>query len=86
MVLNEGRYRRGIGRQAEAHIRAISLDLDDTLWPIGPIMVQAEAALKQWLCAHAPGAMALYSQPEWVQQAHAEATGVAIQPINVIDL
>lgn len=25
-------------------------------------------------------------QPEWVQQAHAEATGVAIQPINVIDL
>ena len=25
-------------------------------------------------------------QPEWVQQAHAEATGVAIQSINVIDL
>jgi 5,5'-dehydrodivanillate O-demethylase len=25
-------------------------------------------------------------QPEWVQHAHAEATGVAIQPISVIDL
>jgi len=55
------------------HIRAISLDLDDTLWPIGPIMVQAEAALKQWLSAHAPGAMALYSQPDWVQQARSQA-------------
>ena len=54
-------------------IRAISLDLDDTLWPIGPIMVRAEQALKQWLLAHAPGAAALYRQPEWVQQARSRA-------------
>jgi 5,5'-dehydrodivanillate O-demethylase len=25
-------------------------------------------------------------QPAWVQQAHAEATGVAIQPMQVLDL
>jgi len=56
-----------------SRILAISLDLDDTLWPIGPIMVQAEAALRQWLGAHAPGAMALFSQPEWVQQARSQA-------------
>ena len=54
-------------------IRAISLDLDDTLWPIGPIMARAEQALHQWLDAHAPGAFALYRQPEWVQQARSQA-------------
>ncbi len=56
-----------------SRIRAISLDLDDTLWPIGPIMARAEQALKQWLGAHAPGAMALYDQPEWVRQARSRA-------------
>ena len=54
-------------------IRAISLDLDDTLWPIGPIMAHAEQALKQWLGANAPGAKALYDQAEWVQQARRRA-------------
>ena len=55
------------------HIRAISLDLDDTLWPIGPIMVRAEQALKDWLQAQAPGAAALFDQPEWLGQARAQA-------------
>ena len=35
---------------------ALTLDLDDTLWPIAPVMVQAEAALQAWLLAHAPRA------------------------------
>ena len=30
-------------------IKAISLDLDDTLWPIGPVIVRAEAVLADWL-------------------------------------
>ena len=34
-------------------IRAISLDLDDTLWPIWPTIAKAEAALLQWLKEHA---------------------------------
>lgn len=35
-------------------IRAITLDLDDTLWPIAPAIARAEAALDLWLREHAP--------------------------------
>lgn len=41
-------------------IRAISLDLDDTLWPIWPTIERAEKALHDWLQTHAPGAAALF--------------------------
>ena len=39
-------------------IHAITLDLDDTIWPIGPAIDRAEAALDAWLIAHAPRAAA----------------------------
>lgn len=35
-------------------IRAITLDLDDTLWPVWPAILRAEAALQQWLEQHCP--------------------------------
>lgn len=35
-------------------IRAITLDLDDTLWPVLPTLVAAEATLEAWLAEHAP--------------------------------
>ncbi|RNF82809.1 HAD family hydrolase [Montanilutibacter psychrotolerans] len=35
-------------------VNAITLDLDDTIWPIGPVLVRAENALGQWLREHAP--------------------------------
>lgn len=35
-------------------IRAITIDLDDTIWPIAPAIVRAEAALDAWLREHAP--------------------------------
>ena len=35
-------------------IRAITLDLDDTVWPITPVMVRAEQVLAEWLRANAP--------------------------------
>lgn len=35
-------------------VHAITLDLDDTIWPIGPVIVRAETALGEWLRAHAP--------------------------------
>lgn len=35
-------------------IRAISLDLDDTLWPFAPIGVRIETALHAWFQAHSP--------------------------------
>lgn len=34
---------------------AITLDLDDTLWPIAPVIARAEDALDAWLREHAPG-------------------------------
>ncbi len=46
-----------------ARIRAISLDLDDTLWPVLPIIERAEQVLHEWLVAHAPMAAALFSSP-----------------------
>jgi FMN hydrolase / 5-amino-6-(5-phospho-D-ribitylamino)uracil phosphatase len=45
-------------------IRAISLDLDDTLWPIWPTIARAEKALHDWLATHAPMAAALFSSPD----------------------
>jgi HAD superfamily hydrolase (TIGR01509 family) len=34
--------------------QAILFDLDDTLWPIAPVILQAEQSLHQWLQANAP--------------------------------
>jgi len=36
--------------------RIISLDLDDTLWPVAPVLAAAEAALLSWLREHHPRA------------------------------
>ncbi len=35
-------------------IKVITLDLDDTLWPIAPTLERAEAVLQSWLDARAP--------------------------------
>jgi len=45
-------------------IRAISLDLDDTLWPIMPVIVRAEHDLQEWLQAHAPQTASLCAMPD----------------------
>lgn len=41
-------------------LRAITLDLDDTLWPVWPTIRRAEAALHDWLSAHAPATAAAH--------------------------
>ena len=41
------------------NIRAITLDLDDTLWPVAPVIQRAEQGLHDWLVAHAPATAAL---------------------------
>ncbi|MDD0809634.1 HAD-IA family hydrolase [Curvibacter sp. RS43] len=46
-----------------ARIRAITLDLDDTLWPIWPTIARAEEVLAQWLRDHAPRTAELFAQP-----------------------
>src|SRR4051812_2342563 len=46
-----------------ARIKAISLDLDDTLWPIWPTIERAEKVLHDWMVDNAPMAAALFSSP-----------------------
>jgi len=41
-------------------IRAISLDLDDTLWPFEPIGVRIEENLHAWLHTYSPATAAMY--------------------------
>ena len=41
-------------------VRAITLDLDDTIWPIAPVILRAENALGAWLREHAPRTAALF--------------------------
>jgi putative hydrolase of the HAD superfamily len=46
-----------------ARVKAITLDLDDTLWPIWPTIERAEHVLHAWLTERAPMAAALFANP-----------------------
>jgi FMN hydrolase / 5-amino-6-(5-phospho-D-ribitylamino)uracil phosphatase len=41
-------------------IHALTLDLDDTLWPVSPVIVRAEQAMRRWLEQHAPATAAAF--------------------------
>jgi 2-haloalkanoic acid dehalogenase type II len=45
-------------------IRAITLDLDDTLWPIWPTIARAEQALSGWLVQQAPKTAQVFADPQ----------------------
>ena len=47
-----------------SHIQAITLDLDDTLWPVAPTIAGAEKDLLEWLCVHSPQTADLTRQSE----------------------
>ncbi len=49
-------------------IRAISLDLDDTLWPIWPTIERAEKALHTWLGQNAPATASQFTTPETLRE------------------
>jgi putative hydrolase of the HAD superfamily len=51
-----------------AKVKAISIDLDDTLWPIWPTIERAEQALHDWLAANAPMAAALFASPSALRE------------------
>ena len=55
-----------------SRIRAITLDLDDTLWPVWPTIHRAEQVLTDWLAQHAPATAALSGQPEVKKTVRAE--------------
>lgn len=54
-------------RLTHTTIKAISLDLDDTLWPSGPALLAAEAKLHAWLEANAPAVAAALPPPEFAK-------------------
>lgn len=41
-------------------VRAVSLDLDNTLWDVDPVLARAEAALMRWLAEQTPRLAAAY--------------------------
>jgi FMN hydrolase / 5-amino-6-(5-phospho-D-ribitylamino)uracil phosphatase len=43
-------------------IAALTLDLDDTLWPVWPAIERAEARLMDWLTEHAPATAAAHDR------------------------
>jgi len=45
-------------------VKAVLFDLDDTLWPIGPVIAQAELRWHAWLAEHAPKVAAMFSIDE----------------------
>jgi len=55
-----------------ARIKAITLDLDDTLWPVWPTIRRAEAVLQDWLAQHAPAAAVLSAQADIRQAIRAD--------------
>ena len=60
-------------------IRAISLDLDDTLWPIWPTIERAEKVLHEWLVLNAPMTAERYSTPQALREIrNAMQTAVAL--------
>ncbi len=52
-------------------VRAVTIDLDDTLWPFAPVGRRIEAALRAFLAEHAPVTAARYDQ-DVVMQALAD--------------
>ena len=53
--------------QALQNIQAITLDLDDTLWPVWPAIARAEAVLLDWLKVHAPATAQMLGTTEAVR-------------------
>ena len=65
-------------------IRAISIDLDDTLWPIWPTIAKAEQVLLHWLTLHAPATARLFANTEALRAIRNQM--VALRPDLVHDL
>lgn len=47
-------------------LQALTLDLDDTLWPMAPTLRRAEALMQDWLRQHAPATVAAHDKPAWL--------------------
>lgn len=52
------------------NVAAITLDLDDTLWPIAPVIVAAEQRLGEWFAEHCPRVLEIFrhAQPSLLRK------------------
>lgn len=57
-------------------IKAITLDLDDTLWPVWPTIHRAEAELTAWLETHAPATAVLAADLELKKTVRAQVNAL----------
>lgn len=67
-----------------SRIRAVSIDLDDTLWPIWPTIRRAETVLLGWLTHNAPATAALFSDTQALRAIRDQM--VSLRPDLVHDL
>ena len=65
-------------------IRAITIDLDDTLWPIWPTIARAESVLQAWLDERAPATAALSRDNNTLREVRNQM--VALRPDLAHDL
>lgn len=54
-----------------ARLQGLTLDLDDTLWPMRPTIERAEAALQAWLQQHAPATAERLRDRAWARAVRA---------------
>lgn len=73
-----------VNRLDVTRIRALSLDLDDTLWPIWPTISRAEGVLQSWLDAHAPATAALARDGSTLREARNQM--VSLRPDLALDM
>jgi FMN hydrolase / 5-amino-6-(5-phospho-D-ribitylamino)uracil phosphatase len=59
---------------APGKIKAITIDLDDTLWPIWPTIERAEKVLHDWLGEYAPLTAALFADAAALREIRGEMT------------
>lgn len=67
---------------ANRKIKVLTFDLDDTLWPVGPVIVHAEGKLREWIRVNVP--QAAHYDRETLLSLRAEV--VADQPELVHDI
>ena len=56
MSVRRHRFVNAASMRHQGPVRAITLDLDDTLWPFAPVAQRIQAALEGWAAEHAPAA------------------------------
>ena len=65
-------------------IRAISLDLDDTMWPVWPTIARAEIQMQDYLRPQAPLTAALMAEP--LQRSQLRDTVIQAQAASAHDM